>query len=61
MITQFVQQYIGFDHITRGEVIRNHTTIIARELLLSGDSNTTILLIDDIYLQRKKYKICFLR
>lgn len=46
MMTQFVPQYMGFDHITRGEVIRIHTTIFARELLASGDSNTAILLLD---------------
>lgn len=62
MKIQFVQQYMGFDHIKRGEVIRNHITIFSGELLVSGDSNTAILLIDgtNIYIE-KSLKYAFQR
>lgn len=54
MMTQFVPQYMGFDHITQGEVIRNHTMIFALELLASRDSDTAILLPDDTYIYIEK-------
>lgn len=54
MKIQFVQQYMGFDHIKRGEMIRNHITVFSGEFLVSGDSNTAILLIDgsNIYIEK---------
>lgn len=67
MMTQFVPQNMGFDHITRGEVISNHSPIFLRELLASGDSNIAILLLDCTYIyieksskysfQRKSYSV----
>ena len=58
---------MGFDHITRNEIIDKHTTIFARELLASGNPNTAILLLDGTYIfiensekyafQRKSYSM----
>lgn len=53
---------MGFDHITHGEVIRNHTTIFVRELLV--DTNPEIQTPQSFssmvnILHRKKFKICF--
>lgn len=45
--------YIGFDHISRDDVILKHMTTFAREYLARGSNITAILLIDGTYIFRK--------
>ena len=65
LLTSFVPQNLGFGHITRDDVIHNHTTTIARELMCGGTSNTAIVVIDGtyIYIQVRKnlfpFELCF--
>lgn len=53
----FTPYNLGFNHITRREVIDNHTTTIARQLICDGGKDTAILVIDGtyIYIQVRKY------
>lgn len=67
VMQHFVPKCIGFDHISRDDVISKHTSTFARELLACGSNNTAILLIDGTYIyiqksskytfQRKSYSI----
>ena len=50
ILKNFVPYNLGFEHVTRQEVIDNHTTTIARELMCGGDSNTAIVVIDGTYI-----------
>lgn len=50
----FVPKCIGFDHISRDDVISKHTSTFARELLACGSNNTAILLIDGTYIHIQK-------
>lgn len=36
LVTDFVPKYLGFENISREDIIENHTTVCARELLASG-------------------------
>ena len=49
MLTHFVPYYLGFNHISRQEVIRNHSSPLAIRLL-SDKPNTAVLVIDGTYL-----------
>ena len=46
----FVPNNLGFNHITRREVIDHHTTTIARQLMCGGDSDTAIIVVDGTYI-----------
>jgi hypothetical protein len=46
----FVPNNLGFEHITRQDVIDHHTTTIARELMCGGGSETAILVFDGTYI-----------
>lgn len=46
LVTDFVPKYLGFENISREDIIENHTTVFARELLASGSNDTAILLLD---------------
>mgnify|MGYP003692050027 CR=1 FL=1 len=63
LLKDFFPHYMGFDHITRNEIIDKHTTIFARELLAFGNPNAAILLLDGtyiyMYIEKSKKKICF--
>ena len=50
ILKNFVPYNLGFEHVIRQEVIDNHTTTIARELMCGGDSNTAIVVIDGTYM-----------
>ncbi|CAF3845452.1 unnamed protein product [Rotaria sp. Silwood1] len=54
ILKSFVPYNLGFEHITRHDVINHHTTTIARELMCGGASTTAIVVIDGtyIYIQR---------
>lgn len=49
-MTDFVSKYLGFENISREDIIENHTTVFARELLASGSYDTAILLLDGTYI-----------
>ena len=53
----FTPYNLGFNHITRREIIDNHTTTVARQLISDGGKDTAILVIDGtyIYIQVRKY------
>ena len=50
LVAQFVPKFLGFNHISRDSVVNNHTTIFARELLASGNTDTAILILDGTYI-----------
>jgi hypothetical protein len=50
LLKSFVPYNLGFNCVTRQDVIHKHTTTIARELMCSGASNTAILVIDGTYI-----------
>ncbi|CAF4392192.1 unnamed protein product [Rotaria sp. Silwood2] len=49
MLTHFVPHYLGFNHISRQEVIDNHSSPLATQLL-TDKPNTVVLVIDGTYL-----------
>ena len=49
ILKDFVPYNLGFEHITRRDVIDHHTTTIARELMC-GDNFTAIVVIDGTYI-----------
>jgi hypothetical protein len=53
----FTPYNLGFNHITRREIIDNHTTTIARQLISDGGKDAAILVTDGtyIYIQVGKY------
>ncbi|CAF4109077.1 unnamed protein product [Rotaria sordida] len=48
MLTHFVPYYLGFNHISRQEVIDNHSSPLATQLL-TDKPNTVVLVIDAAY------------
>lgn len=64
LVTDFVPKYLGFENISREDIIENHTTVFARELLASGSKATAILLLVGtfIYIQKSsKYTFHHIR
>ena len=49
LINQFVPTNIGFNHITRDEVIRRNTSTIAQRLMCRDEPDTAIVVIDGTY------------
>ncbi|CAF5180836.1 unnamed protein product, partial [Rotaria magnacalcarata] len=50
LMTRFVPSNLGFNHITRQEIIDQHTSTMARRLMCDAESNTAIVVIDGTYL-----------
>ena len=50
ILKDFVLYNLGFEHITRRDVIDHHTTTIARELMCGDSFNTAIVVIDGTYI-----------
>ncbi|CAF1519333.1 unnamed protein product, partial [Rotaria sordida] len=50
ILKNFVPYNLGFGHVSRQDVIDQHTTTIARELMNGGGSNTAIVVIDGTYI-----------
>ncbi|CAF4581114.1 unnamed protein product, partial [Rotaria magnacalcarata] len=50
LITRFVPSNLGFNHITRQEIIDQNTSTMARRLMCDAESNTAIVVIDGTYL-----------
>ena len=50
LISEFVPFNVGFNHISRREIIDQHTTTIARQLMCDNDNDTAVLVIDSTYI-----------
>lgn len=50
LMESFVPYNLGFNHITRQEIIDLHTTTIARELMCDGGEDTAIVVVDGTYI-----------
>ncbi|CAF4907643.1 unnamed protein product, partial [Rotaria socialis] len=54
LMTRFVPSNLGFNHITRQEIIDQHTSTMARRLMCDAESNTAIVVIDGTYIYMQK-------
>ena len=54
LATHFTPQYVGFEHITREDVIRKHTRPLAQELFGSVCEHPAILVVDGTYIYIQK-------
>ena len=50
LISEFVPFNVGFNHISRREIIDQHTTTIAKQLMCDNDNDTAVLVIDSTYI-----------
>lgn len=50
LLRDFVPENIGFNHITREEVVENHTTDISKQLFSDPISNRVILVLDGTFI-----------
>ena len=50
LMNGFVTKSVGFNHISRDEIIHCHTSTIARKLLCDDDQDTAIVVADGTYL-----------
>jgi hypothetical protein len=50
LMSDFVPHNLGFNHITRQEIIDQHTSTIAQQLMCDGKSNKAITVIDSTYI-----------
>ena len=57
LMQNFVPDNLGFNHVTRREIIDEHTSAISRELMCDAESDRAILVADGtyIYIQVNKY------
>jgi hypothetical protein len=46
----FVPFHLGFNHITRQQIIDLHTTTVARELMCEGRDDTAVVVVDGTYI-----------
>ena len=49
LMSTFVPQNLGFNHINRREIIEQHTSSIARDLMCDGKSDKAIIVVDGTY------------
>jgi hypothetical protein len=59
MLSHFVPHYLGFNHISRQDVINNHSSPLAHRLL-TEEANTAVLVIDGTYLYIQVCYVYFL-
>ena len=50
LISEFVPFNVGFNHISRREIIDQHTTTIARQLMCDNDNDTAVVVINSTYI-----------
>jgi len=50
LMIEFVPSNLGFNHITRHEIIRQHTSTIAQQLMCADEPDTAIVVIDGTYI-----------
>ena len=46
----FVPKCLGFDYITREQVLKEHARLLAQQLLANNDSNQVIIVLDSTYI-----------
>ncbi len=56
MLLNCVPHYLGFDHVSRQDVVNKHSSPLAQRLL-SGQSDTVVLVVDGTYLYVEVCKI----
>jgi hypothetical protein len=57
LMIEFVPSNLGFNHITRHEIIRQHTSTIAQQLMCADEPDTAIVVIDGTYIYIQVSKI----
>ena len=50
LVSTFVPQNLGFNHISRREIIEQHTSRIACGLMCDGKSDKVIIVVDGTYI-----------
>ena len=50
LMSEFVPSNVGFNHISRGETINQHTTNIAKQLMCENDNDTAVVVVDSTYI-----------
>ena len=50
LMQNFVPNNLGFNHVTRRQIIDEHTSTISRELMCGGESDRAILVADGTYI-----------
>lgn len=50
----FVPQHLGFAHVSRDEIIQQHTRPLAQEMFSNIDSTSAILVLDGTYIYIQK-------
>jgi len=50
LMSEFVPRNLGFNHITRRDIIHQHTSTIAQQLMCADEPDTAIVVIDGTYL-----------
>lgn len=53
-VADFVPKNLGFQHVSRDDVIREHTRPLAKELICSMTDNPAILVLDGTYVYLQK-------
>jgi hypothetical protein len=48
-MAEFVPYNLGFSHVSRREIIDQHTTNIAKQLMCGNDNDTAVVVIDSTY------------
>ena len=54
LMAHFVPKHLGFEHISRQDVIANHTRPLAKRLFTNPDDDTAILILDGTYIYVQK-------
>ena len=49
-MTEFVPYNLGFNHITRREIINQHTSATARQLMCNDEPDNAIIVADGTYI-----------
>jgi hypothetical protein len=49
-MSKFVPENLGFDHITRRQIIDHHTSTIAGQLMCDDESDQAIIVADGTYI-----------
>ena len=58
LMNSFVPYNVGFNHISRNEIIHQHTSSVARKLFADDEPETAIVVVDGTYLYIQVKKNC---
>ena len=50
LTTEFVPYNLGFNHVNRNEIINQHTSEVARQLMCNNEPGKAIIVIDETYI-----------